>query len=166
MGKLIWKSNHIVTGLLGSKEMRHLYFIYCYIQLTLYICDNHKRGVYFFSLKFSEHFVCVLFNCNILVPKDLLLGVALYLHGKSLLQNQRWVQNVHFKWSYLRKVLDCSKMPVTVTCPKNYLMLFMLIFNTFSCDFFRKEKAEHIQNSLLLSRTILSSLFPSPEVVT
>lgn len=152
----------------------HLYFIYCYIQLILYICDNHKRVVCFLSLKFSEHFVCVLYNCNILVPKDQLLGAALYLHVKSLLQNQEWIQNVHFKWNYLRKVLDCSgmpgrvptEMPVTVTCPKSHLMVFLLIFNTFSCGVFRNEKAEHVQSSLLLSKTILSLLFPSPEAVT
>lgn len=60
MGKLVWKLSQIVTGLLGPKEIMHLYFIYCYTQLILHICDNHKRVVYFFNLKFSEYFVCVL----------------------------------------------------------------------------------------------------------
>lgn len=133
--------------------------------------------MYFFNLIFSEHFVCVcVLSLEHFSTQSPTAGYSSappcespccrtrdgyrVLIFTAIISGKSWIA-LGCLGGLSLKCLGLLPVPKT-TC------WFSCWFFTPSpvCEFFRQEKAEHFQNSLLLSKTVLSLLFPSPEVVT
>lgn len=117
----------------------------------------------------------MLYNWNILVPKVLLLGLALYLHVKIPAVGAEMDTECSFSLQLPQESLgllwdawEGSEMPVTVTCAKNYLLVFMLIFShlLLHVSFSARRKLSTFTTVCCYQEPFLSLLFPSPEVVT